>query len=45
MLIDPEVTAGPDTVIDPGAQLLGKTRIGARRKIGAEVSCGTRRGR
>ncbi|HKV05554.1 MAG TPA: bifunctional UDP-N-acetylglucosamine diphosphorylase/glucosamine-1-phosphate N-acetyltransferase GlmU [Candidatus Acidoferrales bacterium] len=33
VLIDPEVTAGPDTVIEPGAQLLGKTRIGARCQI------------
>jgi bifunctional UDP-N-acetylglucosamine pyrophosphorylase/glucosamine-1-phosphate N-acetyltransferase len=33
VVIDPEVTAGPDTVIDPGVQLLGKTRIGARCKI------------
>jgi bifunctional UDP-N-acetylglucosamine pyrophosphorylase / glucosamine-1-phosphate N-acetyltransferase len=30
VLIDPEVTAGEDTVIDPGVQLLGKTKIGAR---------------
>jgi bifunctional UDP-N-acetylglucosamine pyrophosphorylase/glucosamine-1-phosphate N-acetyltransferase len=29
-VIDPEVSAGPDTVIDPCVQLLGKTRIGAR---------------
>ena len=35
VVIDPEVTAGADTVIEPGAQLLGKTRIGARCKIGA----------
>jgi bifunctional UDP-N-acetylglucosamine pyrophosphorylase/glucosamine-1-phosphate N-acetyltransferase len=35
IFIDPEVVAGPDTVIEPGAQLLGKTRIGARCKIGA----------
>ena len=33
VLIDPEVTAGPDTVIEPGVQLLGKTRIGARCQI------------
>jgi bifunctional UDP-N-acetylglucosamine pyrophosphorylase/glucosamine-1-phosphate N-acetyltransferase len=33
VVIDPEVTAGPDTVIEPGAQLLGKTRIGARCQI------------
>jgi len=30
VVIDAEVTAGPDTVIEPGVQLLGKTRIGAR---------------
>ena len=29
MLIDPEVTAGADTRIEPCVQLLGKTRIGA----------------
>lgn len=34
VLIDPEVTAGPDTVIEPGVQLLGKTRIGLRCQIG-----------
>jgi len=27
--IDPEVRIGPDTVIEPGVQLLGSTRIGA----------------
>jgi bifunctional UDP-N-acetylglucosamine pyrophosphorylase/glucosamine-1-phosphate N-acetyltransferase len=35
VVIDPGVTAGPDTVIEPGVQLLGKTRIGARCRIGA----------
>ncbi len=30
VLIDPEVTAGEDTVIEPGVQLLGKTKIGSR---------------
>src|SRR6202047_5025348 len=30
VLIDPKVSAGPDTVIEPCVQLLGKTRIGAR---------------
>ena len=35
IFIDPDVVAGPDTVIEPGAQLLGKTRIGERCKIGA----------
>jgi bifunctional UDP-N-acetylglucosamine pyrophosphorylase/glucosamine-1-phosphate N-acetyltransferase len=35
IFIDPEVAAGADTVIEPGVQLLGKTRIGARCEIGA----------
>jgi len=30
VLIDPEVTAGEDTIIEPGVQLLGRTKIGAR---------------
>jgi len=30
VLIDPDVTAGEDTIIEPGVQLLGKTKIGAR---------------
>jgi len=30
VLIDPEVVAGEDTVIEPGVQLLGKTKMGAR---------------
>ncbi len=30
VLIDPDVTAREDTVIEPGVQLLGKTKIGAR---------------
>ena len=30
VLIDPDVTVGEDTVIEPTVQLLGKTRIGAR---------------
>ncbi len=30
VLIDPDVVAGEDTVVEPGVQLLGKTRIGAR---------------
>ena len=33
VVIDPEVTIGPDTVIEPCVQLLGETRIGARCKI------------
>jgi bifunctional UDP-N-acetylglucosamine pyrophosphorylase/glucosamine-1-phosphate N-acetyltransferase len=35
VVIDPNVIAGPDTVIDPGVRLLGKTRVGARCQIGA----------
>jgi bifunctional UDP-N-acetylglucosamine pyrophosphorylase / glucosamine-1-phosphate N-acetyltransferase len=34
VVIDPEVSAGTDTVIEPGVQLLGNTRIGARCRIG-----------
>jgi bifunctional UDP-N-acetylglucosamine pyrophosphorylase / glucosamine-1-phosphate N-acetyltransferase len=30
VLIDPDVVAGEDTVIEPGVQLLGKTKIGER---------------
>jgi len=30
VLIDPDVTAGEDTVLEPGVHLLGKTRIGER---------------
>jgi bifunctional UDP-N-acetylglucosamine pyrophosphorylase/glucosamine-1-phosphate N-acetyltransferase len=30
VLIDPDVTAGEDTILEPAVQLLGKTRIGAR---------------
>jgi bifunctional UDP-N-acetylglucosamine pyrophosphorylase / glucosamine-1-phosphate N-acetyltransferase len=33
VVIDPEVTAGPDTIIEPCVQLLGKTCLGARCKI------------
>ncbi len=29
VLIDPDVRIGPDTVVEPGVQLLGSTRIGA----------------
>ena len=35
VLIDPEVTAGEDCTIEPGVQLLGKTKLGARCTIGA----------
>jgi bifunctional UDP-N-acetylglucosamine pyrophosphorylase/glucosamine-1-phosphate N-acetyltransferase len=30
VIIDPDVTAGEDTIIEAGVQLLGKTKIGAR---------------
>jgi bifunctional UDP-N-acetylglucosamine pyrophosphorylase/glucosamine-1-phosphate N-acetyltransferase len=30
VLIDPDVLAGEDTIIEPGVQLLGKTKIGRR---------------
>jgi bifunctional UDP-N-acetylglucosamine pyrophosphorylase/glucosamine-1-phosphate N-acetyltransferase len=30
VLVDPEVTAGEDTVLEPAVQLLGKTKIGER---------------
>ncbi|MGH8276843.1 MAG: bifunctional UDP-N-acetylglucosamine diphosphorylase/glucosamine-1-phosphate N-acetyltransferase GlmU, partial [Steroidobacteraceae bacterium] len=33
VVLDPEVTAGPDTIIEPCVQLLGKTHIGARCNI------------
>jgi bifunctional UDP-N-acetylglucosamine pyrophosphorylase/glucosamine-1-phosphate N-acetyltransferase len=33
VIIDPEVIAGADTVIEAGVQLLGETRIGARCQI------------
>ena len=32
--IDPEVTGGPDSIIEPHCALLGATKIGARCKIG-----------
>ncbi len=35
VLIDPDVTAGEDTVIEAGVQLLGKTKLGARCHVGA----------
>jgi bifunctional UDP-N-acetylglucosamine pyrophosphorylase / glucosamine-1-phosphate N-acetyltransferase len=35
VMIDPAVTAGPDTTIEPSVQLLGNTRIGARCTIGS----------
>ena len=33
VLIDPDVTAGEDTVIEAGVQLLGKTKLGARSSV------------
>jgi bifunctional UDP-N-acetylglucosamine pyrophosphorylase / glucosamine-1-phosphate N-acetyltransferase len=30
VLIDPDVAVGEDTILEPGVQLLGKTKIGAR---------------
>src|SRR3989441_1268474 len=30
VLIDPDVSAGEDTILEPGVQLLGKTKIGER---------------
>jgi bifunctional UDP-N-acetylglucosamine pyrophosphorylase / glucosamine-1-phosphate N-acetyltransferase len=35
VLIDPDVTAGEDTVLEAGVQLLGKTKLGERCTIGA----------
>src|SRR5262249_6167970 len=33
VLVDPDVTAGEDCTLEPGVQLLGKTKLGARCKI------------
>ena len=33
ILIDPDVAVGPDTLLEPGVQLLGKSRIGANCSI------------
>ena len=33
VLIDPEVTAGEDSTLEPGVQLLGKSKLGARCRI------------
>jgi bifunctional UDP-N-acetylglucosamine pyrophosphorylase / glucosamine-1-phosphate N-acetyltransferase len=35
VIIDPEVTVGADTIIEPAVRLLGRTRIGANCRIGA----------
>ena len=34
VIVDPDVTAGEDTTVEPCVQLLGKTKIGARCSIG-----------
>lgn len=34
VLIDPDVVAGEDTILEPCVQLLGKTKVGARCRIG-----------
>jgi bifunctional UDP-N-acetylglucosamine pyrophosphorylase / glucosamine-1-phosphate N-acetyltransferase len=33
VVIDPDVTGGPDSIVEPGVALLGSTRLGARCKI------------
>ena len=35
VIVDPEVTVGADTIIDPGVRLLGNTEIGSNCRIGA----------
>jgi bifunctional UDP-N-acetylglucosamine pyrophosphorylase/glucosamine-1-phosphate N-acetyltransferase len=35
ILIDPDVEIGPDTLIEPGVSLLGKTRVGEGCRIGS----------
>ncbi|MGC1415028.1 MAG: bifunctional UDP-N-acetylglucosamine diphosphorylase/glucosamine-1-phosphate N-acetyltransferase GlmU [Candidatus Acidiferrum sp.] len=35
VVIDPDVTAGEDTVLEAGVQLLGKTKLGARCHVGS----------
>jgi bifunctional UDP-N-acetylglucosamine pyrophosphorylase/glucosamine-1-phosphate N-acetyltransferase len=34
VVVDPDVTAGEDSILEPCVQLLGKTKIGARCRIG-----------
>ncbi len=34
VVIDPQVSIGPDSVIEPGVELLGNTRVGSRSTIG-----------
>jgi len=34
VLVDPEVTAGEDCTLEPGVQLLGKTKLGTRCRVG-----------
>ena len=43
VVIDPGATAGPDTVIEQGVQLLGQTRIGVRCQCAEpHAGCGPR---
>ncbi|MGH9863495.1 MAG: bifunctional UDP-N-acetylglucosamine diphosphorylase/glucosamine-1-phosphate N-acetyltransferase GlmU [Candidatus Acidiferrales bacterium] len=35
LVIDPDVSAGTDTIIEPGVELRGRTRLGRRCRIGA----------
>ena len=35
VLVDPDVAVGSDTILEPGVQLLGRTRVGARCTIRA----------
>ena len=37
VLVDPDVTVGADTILGPGVQLLGKTRVGS----GCEIQAGS----
>ena len=37
VLVDPDVSVGPDTVLGPGVQLLGRTRVGS----GCEIQAGS----
>lgn len=35
VLADPDVEVGPDTILEPGVELLGSTKIGAECRVGA----------
>jgi bifunctional UDP-N-acetylglucosamine pyrophosphorylase/glucosamine-1-phosphate N-acetyltransferase len=35
VIVDPEVTVGADTIVEPGVRLLGNTRIGENCRVGA----------